>query len=356
MMNNPGVMPPQGQPPAPVQQQTAAVSQQALAQSKQRLNDEILANCLQCTQNLRECLQTLLNCTKQAANIESDDQSSSTASSATTNLPSNNMNTNLKANIDRKLIEMSKSFDQLSASIEQYDFKFLQNQQLLINHYNELSYENKGALIDEWSIDVKWAEKLAEIYQSIQPNTQLYRRSNQRNLNTNLRSRIDGPSSTIIDRVINQFETIQQQQQQQATKDYIITVQRLSDHLNIIEFSLLRSGLVIYLYLRHCTIEHVIVKPLNEKKQLGNYFNPKLVTNHKVLDIIAGHIRAVAVYFSPFGAQADQALQKTLNYIHKYQALHAQKCTNCQKHLLNGLQPTWRDVKMNDCYHEECLS
>ena len=251
---------------------------------------------------------------------------------------------------------MSRSFEQLNASIEQYDFKFLQSQQILINHYNELSYENKGTLIDEWSIDMKWAEKLSEIYQSIQPNNQLYRRSNQRNLNANLRSRIDGPSSTIIERVINQFENVQQQQQQQASKDYTLTIQRLSDHLNIIEFCLLRSVLVIYLYLRLCTIEHVIVKPLNEKKQLGNHFNPKLATNYKVLDIIAGHIRAIAVYFSPFGAQADQALQKTLNYIYKYQTLHAQKCTTCQKHLLNGLQPTWRDVKTNDCYHEECLN
>ena len=353
MMNNPGVMTQQGQPPpqpgaAPSQMIPGVVNPPMSLQARQNQNDEILSRCLLHTQRLRESLQILLNSTKQAAHIESDDQSS------TTNLSSNTANTTLRSNIDRKLSDMSTSFDQLAGLLEQYDFKFLQSQQLLINHYNELSYEKQGTLMDEWSSNTKWADKLLEIFPSIQPSTQLYRRSNHRNLNANLRSRIDGPSSSIIERIINQFES--NQQQQSPTKDYLISIQRLSDHLNIIEFSLLRSGLDIYLYLRHCTVEHVIVKPLNEKKQLTNNLNNKLLTNYRALDIIAGHIRAAAVYFTPFGTQADQALGKILVYIYKYQNLHAQKCVNCQKHLLNGLQPTWRDFKNYECYHEECLN
>lgn len=371
MTNNPGVMsqqgipPNQGQPPPQTQQQPTtsqmipgAVNPAMSIQARQNQNDEILSRCLIQTQRLRESLQSLLTSTKQAANIENDDQSTSSSSSSTstTNLSSNPANSTIRTNIDRKLIDMSTSLDQLVSYLEQYDFKLVQNQQVLINHYNELSYEKQGTLMDEWSSNTKWADKLIEIFPSIHPSNQLYRRSNQRNLNANIRSRIDGPSSTIIDRLINQFESSQQQQQQNLTKDYSLSVQRLSDHLNIIEFSLFRSGLDIYLYLRHCTVEHVIVKPLNEKKQLTNNLNNKFSTNYHALDIIAGHIRAAAVYYAPFGIQADQALQKLLIYIHKYQTLHAQKCVTCQKHLLNGLQPTWRDFKTYECYHEECLN
>ncbi len=372
-MNNPGVMGQQGLPPNPGQppqqtQQPTTTSQMipggvnpAMSlQARQSQNDDILSRCLAHTQRLRESLQVLLNSTKQAAHIENDEQtSSSSSSSTTTNLSSNPTNSTIRSNIDRKLYDMSTSLDQLVLLIDQYDFKVLPSQQALINHYNELSYEKQGTLMDEWSSNIKWGDKLIEIFPSIHPSSQLYRRSNYKNLNATIRSRIDGPSSTIIDRLINQFESQQQQQQQQQqslTKDYSISVQRLSDHLNIIEFSLFRSGLDIYLYLRHCTVEHVIVKPLNEKKQFSNNYNNKFLTNYRALDIIAGHIRAAAVYYASFGAQNDQALNKLLIYIYKYQMLHAQKCVNCGKHLLNGLQPTWRDFKTYECYHEECLN
>lgn len=329
---------------------------------RQNQNDDILARCLVQTQRLRESLQSLLNSTKQAAHVETDDQSNSTTtapSSTAANLSSNPTTSTIRNNIDRKLIDMSQSLDQIVGLLEQYDFKLIQNQQVLINHYNELSYEKQGTLMDEWSSNTKWGDKLLEIFPTIHPTNQLYRRSNLRNLNANNRSRIDGPSSTIIERLINQFESSQQQQQQQqqsSTKDYSLSLQRLSDHLNIIEFSLFRSGLDIYLYLRHCTVEHVVVKPLNEKKQLTNNLNNKFSTNYRALNIIAGHIRAAAVYHATFGTQPDQALQKLLLYIYKYQTLHVHKCVNCQKHLLNGLQPTWRDFKTYECYHEECLN
>jgi mediator of RNA polymerase II transcription subunit 27 len=369
MMSNPGVMgqqglpPNQGQPQPQTQQQTTTsqmipggINPAMSLQARQNQNDDILSRCLVQTQRLRESLQVLLNSTKQAAHIENDEQSpSSSSSTTTTNLSSNPVNSTIRNNIDRKLYDMSTSLDQLVSLIDQYDFKSLQNQQVLINHYNELSYEKQGTLMDEWSSNTKWGDKLIDIFPSIQPSTQLYRRSNYRNLNANIRSRIDGPSSPIIDRIINQFESTQQQQQS-ITKDYSISIQRLSDHLNIIEFSLFRSGLDIYLYIRHCTVEHIIIKPLNEKKQLTNNFNNKFLTNYRALDIIAGHIRAAAVYYAPFGTQVDQALGKLLVYIYKYQMLHAQKCVNCQKHLLNGLQPTWRDFKTYECYHEECLN
>jgi mediator of RNA polymerase II transcription subunit 27 len=373
MMNNPGVMvqqgppPPNPAPPPPQAQQPTTTAQMMPGgvnptmnlQQRQSANDDILSRCLGHTQRLRESLQVLLNTTKQAANIENDEQSSSSSSTTTaTNLSSNST---LRNNIDRRLYDMSTSLDQLVSLIEQYDFKFLQTQQVLMNHYNELSYEKQGTLMDEWSSNAKWADKIIDILPSIHPTTHLYRRSNYRTLNsTNTRSRIDGPSSTLIDRIIAQFDSAQQQQQQQqqqsTTKEYSISVQRLSDHLNILEFSLFRSGLDIYLYLRHCTVEHVIVKPLNEKKQFANNYNNKLLTNYRALDIIAGHIRAAAVYYAPFGSQADQVLGKLLLYISKYQMLHALKCVNCQKHLLNGLQPTWRDFKTYESYHEECLN
>jgi len=361
MMSNPGGMGQQGPPPPnqiqpPTQAQQQPTTSQMMPgggnpamnlQARQSQNDDILAGCLLRTQRLRESLQVLLNATKQAAHIETDEQ----PSSSTTNLSANST---IRNNIDSKLYDMGTSLDQLVVALDQYDFKLLQNQQVLISHYNELSYEKQGILMDEWSSNAKWADKLIEIFPSLHPSTQLYRRSTFRNQNSNIRSRIDGPSSPFIDRIISQFDS--SQQQQSPTKDYTISLQRLSDHLNIIELSLFRSGLDIYLYLRHCTVEHVIIKPLNEKKQFTNNFNNKFLTNYRALDIIAGHIRAAAVYYSPFGTQADQALGKLLLYIYKYQMLHAQKCVNCQKHLLNGLQPTWRDFKTYECYHEECLN
>jgi mediator of RNA polymerase II transcription subunit 27 len=363
LMGQQGLPPNQGQPVPPGQQQ-ATTSQMIPAGAnpalnipgRQNPNDDSLSRCLSQTQRLRESLQVLLNSTKQAASIESEDQSSS--ASSTTNLATNPANATIRNNIDRKLYDMSTSLDQLVNALEQYDYKLNLGQLSLINHYNELSYEKQGTLMDEWSSNIKWTDKLLELYPSMHPSYTLYRRSNHRNLNANTRSRVDGPSSAIIERIINQFETQQQQQQQQqsSTKDYAISIQRLSDHLNIIEFSLFRSGLDVYLYLRHCTVEHVIVKPLNEKKQFANNFNSKLVTNYRALDIIAGHFRAAAVFFAPFGASADQALTKILPYIHKYQMLNYNKCVNCQKHLLNGLQPTWRDFRTNECYHEECLN
>ncbi|CAF3092082.1 unnamed protein product [Rotaria socialis] len=364
MMNNSGVMgqqvPPsnQVQPQAQTQQQTATsqiipggINTAMNLQARQNQNDDILARCLVHTQRLRENLQALLNTTKQAANIETDEQTSSSAANLSTN-------SSLRNNIDRKLCDMSVSLDQLFSSLDQYDFKALQGQQLLVNHYNELSYEKQGTLMDEWTSNIKWADKLAEISSSVHPRSQLYRRSHYRALNTNVRSRIDGPSSALIERIITQFEASQAQQQQQQSlpKDYSIIVQRLSDHLHIIELCLFRSGLDIYLYVRHFTVEHVIVKPLNEKKIFSTNLNNKSTTNCCALELIAGHIRAAAVYYTQLNMQADQAFIKLLAYILKYQGLHNQKCVNCQKHLLNGLQPTWRDFKTFESFHEECLN
>lgn len=363
MINTPGLMGPQNpqqnpvpqpsqggqQPPVQSQMMSGGMNTQMNIQARQNQNDEILARCLTHTQRLRENLQALLNITKQAAHIDNDEQTSS--SSSTTNLSTN---TTLRNNIDRKLFEMNTSLEQIFVSLDQYDYKALQNQQVLVNHYNELSYEKQGVLLDEWATNVKWADKLADISTSLQPRNQLYRRSNNRNINPNVRSRIDGPSSAILDRIIAQYENIQAQQS--LPKDYSFSVQRLSDHLHIIEFCLLRSGLDIYLYVRHCTVENIVVKPLNEKKFFSNNLNNKFSSNYRALELIAGHMRAAAVYYAQLSTQADQALVKLLIYISKYQTLNAQKCTNCQKHLLNGLQPTWRDLKTFEAFHEECLN
>ena len=365
MINNPGILGQQVPPSNQVQLSTQVPQQPTTSQmissimnpamssqARQNQNDEILARCLVQTQRLRESLQALLDSTKQAANIESDEQNSllSSGSSSTANTSTN---ATIRLNIDRKLYDMSVSLDQLAALIDQYDFKFLQSQLVLVNHYNELSYEKQGTFIDEWSMNVRWANKLTDILPIIYPATQLYRRSNYRNLNPNIRSRTDASSSTLIERSIAQFESTQQQN---LTKDHSINLQRLSEHLNIIEISLFRSGLDIYLYVRNYTVEHVVVKPLNEKKQFANNLNNKLSTNYRALDIIAGHIRAAAIHYSQSIIQSDQGLQKLLAYIFKYQYLHSQKCVHCQKYLLNGLQPTWRDFKTCEPYHEECLN
>jgi hypothetical protein len=403
----------QGQPqtqPQPVPSQmmpTGAIVNPAMTvQARQGQNDDILSNCLMHTQRLRESLEILLNSTKQAAVIENDEgtlassssSSSSSVSAATAaaagvagggggaaaaatgatttatsasstatsgpsanNAITNPANSTIKQTIDRRLFDMSTSLDQLGQLLDQFDFKIL-NQQGGSNPYNELSFEKQGTLVDEWSSNMRWMNKIGEIFPAIQLAMQTTRRATARNMSLTNRTRIDAPSSANIERLIAQVDqsasslTSNGQQLQAPMKEYSISYQRLSDHLSIVEYNLNRSGLTIYLYLRHCSVEHVVIKPLNEKRQFGNHFQSKPLTNYHSLQIIAGHIRAAAVFFASSTSQPDQSLQKLFVYISKYNTLPSQKCMSCQKHLLNGLPPTWRDFKTYECYHEECLN
>lgn len=43
-----------------------------------------------------------------------------------------------------------------------------------------------------------------------------------------------------------------------------------------------------------------------------------------------------------------------LQWIKNYTNLFNAKCIRCEKHLLNGLPPTWRDLKTYEAYHDEC--
>ena len=183
MINNPGTMGQQIPPSASHNQiQLATQAQQppstataisqmmhggtnsaANLQARQNHNDDILARCPIQTQRLRDSLQGLLNSTKQAAQLESDEQTSSSlssSSSSTTTATNLSASATLRNNIDRKLYDMSTSLEQLSVLLDQYDFKFIQNQLQLINHYIELSFEKQGTLMDEWSSNIKWTNKL----------------------------------------------------------------------------------------------------------------------------------------------------------------------------------------------------
>ena len=42
----------------------------------------------------------------------------------------------------------------------------------------KLSYEKQGTFMNEWSMNTKWINKLTDIFPTIYPTTQLYRRSN----------------------------------------------------------------------------------------------------------------------------------------------------------------------------------
>ena len=338
--------------------------------NRQAQNEEIVKNCLFHTQRLREHLETLLNTTKQAALMESEDAGSTGATSVGQNNASTGANQGLNSTtnalknvIDQKLLEMNTSLEFLGQSLEQYDFKLFQSQQIPINYYNELAHEKQGTLLDDWSSNTKWSNRISEMIHVIHPPMSVYRRSNTRNSSAVTRSRTDGPSAANVDRIITQLDqsgTLSTGQYQGIpggpTKDHSLSCQRLSDNLSIVELSLHRSGLNIYLYLRQSTVEHVIVRPLNEKKQFGNLLPLKNTSHFHALKLIEGHIHAAAVYFSATNLNADPALQKLLAYISKYNLLYSQKCVACQKHLLNGLQPTWRDFKTSECYHEECFT
>ncbi len=43
-----------------------------------------------------------------------------------------------------------------------------------------------------------------------------------------------------------------------------------------------------------------------------------------------------------------------LQWIKNYTNLFNAKCISCGSHLLNGLPPTWRDLKTYEAYHDEC--
>lgn len=387
MMNNPGVMGPSvSHPPPPAQGQPqgpptgapmmpvppgAPVNPSLPLQTRQAQNEEILNKCLLQTQRLREHLEVLLNTTKQAALMDSEDLGSGTLSSSGQGNTASGANQGLnptansiKSIIDQRLLEMNNSLEVLGTSLDQYDFKLFLNQQSFANYFNELSHEKQGGLIEEWSSNIRWANRFNDITPVIHPSVNIYRRSNARQISAVLRSRADGFSAATVDRLIAQCDQSsalntgpsQPTAQGVPTKECALSSQRLSDNLVIVQMSLLRSGLDVYLYLRQFTVEHVIVKPLNEKKQFGIQPANKIISNYHALKLIAGHIRAAAVYMASISAQPDQALQKLLIYISKYNQLHSQKCFGCQKHLLNGLQPTWRDFKSYEPYHEECLA
>ena len=338
-MNNPAAMGqpvphpggppmPQGQPQGPptgasmMSVPGAPVNPAVPLTTRQAQNEDILKNCLFHTQRLREHLEALLNTTKQAALMDSEDAGATSSgqgnAAAGGNQGPNSATSSMKNLIDQKLLEMNTSLEFLGQSLEQYDFKLFQNQQAFINYYNELAHEKQGTMIDDWSSNTKWANRLSEMVQTIVPSVNVYRRSNPRNTSALSRSRLDGPSAAIVERLVAQLEQSSglSTGQFQAvpggpTKDYSLTCQRLSDNLSIVEMILYRSGLDVYLYLRQCTVEHVVVKPLNEKKQFGNHLPNKNVSNYQALKRIEGHIQAAAAFHTANNHVTDQGLQKT---------------------------------------------
>ncbi|RNA14792.1 mediator of RNA polymerase II transcription subunit 27 [Brachionus plicatilis] len=47
-------------------------------------------------------------------------------------------------------------------------------------------------------------------------------------------------------------------------------------------------------------------------------------------------------------------LKNLMKWVKNFKDLFNAKCTRCEKHLLNGLPPTWRDLKTYQPYHDEC--
>lgn len=363
---NPGQVQPPHMGPGVSQQTTSNPAQ------RQNQNDESVSRCLANVQRLRENLEILLNTTKQAAMMESEESSAASASSSSgaptiASLPNNQaasqMNNTLKNLIDRKLLEMSQSLELIGQSLDQYDFKFFYSQHTNINQYNELALEKQGTLLDEWSSNMKWSNKLNDFPSTIASTIPMYRRTNTRPLNTVSRSRNEGSCYQTLEKLANSDPSSAhsssltlQPQQAQTNKEHSINVQRWSDHLNLLEITLFRSGIVVILYLRQFIVEHVVCKPLNEKKQFGASFYHRNSSKYQALKLIAGHIRAASLFITGQTFQMDIALHKLVHYILRYNTLNSSKCTQCQKHLLNGLQPTWRDFKSYEAYHEECLS
>ncbi|CAF0729989.1 unnamed protein product [Didymodactylos carnosus] len=375
MPNVPNLQPGVGIPPGMAVVGPAAGGANLLARQAQ--NDEIISRCLQNINKIRENLNVVLNTTTQAALADFDDnnlnssttnqtQTTTGGTNATAQPTSNNVPpTRTQRLFDQKLCEMSTSLDHLGNLIEQYDFKALHQFNPLVNHLNELSFEKNGQLINEWSNNWKWVSKLNETQNILSQNltVQPYRRTLQKQYQQQQgrSTRYDQPLATAsttaaLEKAVQQFE---QQQQQTCT----IQMTRLSEHLTIIRVTITRANIEVYLYIRS-TIEHVTVKPLNEKKNgLSSSSTSKLSSafsspsSYIVLDLIAGHIRAAAIYYSnTTNASPEGIIKKVLDYILKYVNLYHGKCVVCQKHLLNGLQPTWRDFKTYEPYHEECVN
>ena len=226
-MNNPAAMgqpvphpggPPMSQGPptgAPMMGGPSAppVNPAVPLQTRQAQNEDILKNCLFHTQRLRDHLEALLNTTKQAALMDSEDAGATGATSSTQgnassagNQGPNSATASMKNLIDQKLLEMNTSLEFLGQSLEQYDFKLFQTQQSFVNYYNELAHEKQGTMIDDWSSNTKWANRLSEIVQAIVPSVHVYRRSNPRSAHALARSRLDGPSASIVERLVAQLE------------------------------------------------------------------------------------------------------------------------------------------------------
>ena len=52
--------------------------------------------------------------------------------------------------------------------------------------------------------------------------------------------------------------------------------------------------------------------------------------------------------------QGINHLKHFLSWVKSFVNLFNAKCVKCEKHLLNGVPPTWRDLRTNEAFHDEC--
>lgn len=111
-----------------------------------------------------------------------------------------------------------------------------------------------------------------------------------------------------------------------------------------------------------CNVERLQVRPLDIRllkiysankpsDEVCSFdFDHKNVSN--VLQKLEENCLFACAYFrNEYGIQHFKFI---LLWIKNYTNLFNAKCIKCEKHLLNGLPPTWRDLKTFEAYHDEC--
>lgn len=105
--------------------------------------------------------------------------------------------------------------------------------------------------------------------------------------------------------------------------------------------------------LRGLMIEWVNVRGFTETNPDESKLELWAKSKYKVFQKVTESATAATLHFySPHNAELS--LTSFLHWFQRYKTLFSAPCQKCRKHYLNGLPPTWRDLRTTEPYHDAC--
>ncbi|KAL4228021.1 Mediator of RNA polymerase II transcription subunit 27 [Mactra antiquata] len=107
------------------------------------------------------------------------------------------------------------------------------------------------------------------------------------------------------------------------------------------------------LALRGLIIERVNVRGLTETNLDESQMELWSRSKYDVFQKVTESATAAVLHFY-FPHNAEMSLYTFLHWFQKFRTLFSAPCQKCGKHYLNGLPPTWRDLRSTEPYHDVC--